>query len=81
MIDARPRHYGQYSILASVWPAPGNRYQSSFTVHKSQPGQGTQQLPQVYEERKEQGMVCETAAEAEHDAWERATFWIDRQPE
>jgi hypothetical protein len=79
MIDAIPRQYGQYSILVRVWPAPGNMLQSSFTIHKSKPGTGTQHLPQVHEEGRETGMTCETAAEAEHDAWNRATFWIDRQ--
>jgi hypothetical protein len=78
MLDARPRHYGQYSILARVWPAPGNMYQSSFTIHKSSPAPGTQQLAQVHEEGREDGMTCATQAEAEHDAWERATFWIDQ---
>jgi hypothetical protein len=79
MIDAIPRHYGQYEILVRVWPTPANMYQSSFTVHKREPGPGSPHLPQVHEEGREGGMTCVTQADAEHDAWERATFWIDRQ--
>jgi len=79
MLDAKPRHYGQYVIVTKVWPASANMHQSSFTVHKMQPGSETQHLPQVHQEGREGGMVCETAAQAEHDAWERAVSWIDRR--
>ena len=79
MIDARPFGYGQYSILPRIWPAPANRYQSSFTIHKIEPGSEIARLTLVYEERRDRGMLCETALEAEHDARERAVRWIEQQ--
>lgn len=79
MLDAKPRQYGDYTILTRVWPASANMYQSSFTIHKGAPAGVVQQMAQVHQESRESGMTCETAAEAEDDAWKRATFWIDQQ--
>lgn len=73
--------YLEYAILVSVWPTPGNMYQSSFSVHGPGPVPGTSPLPLVYEEKKEQGMTCETAGDAKQDALERAHFWIEAQPD
>ncbi len=81
MIDATTHHYGKYSILVRIWPASANMYRSSFTVHESDPGPGTQPLSLVYQEGEERGMTCETASDAEQDAVERAAFWIDSRAE
>ncbi|OIJ40994.1 hypothetical protein [Massilia timonae] len=77
-----PEHeYRGYTIVARVWPTPGNRYQSAVTVLSRSPSAPPGQLAIRYHEPKERGMSCETAHEADQDALERARFWIDAQPD
>lgn len=77
MLKTATHYYGRYTILVAIWPASNNMYQSSFTVHESDQGPGTQQLFLLYEEGKARGMTCPTASDAEQDAIERAASWAD----
>jgi hypothetical protein len=77
MLKSATHYYGHYTILVAIWPASANMYQSSFTVHESDQGPGTQPLFLLYEEGRARGMTCETASDAEQDALQRAAAWAD----
>ena len=79
MTDSRTHQYGKYAIVVRIWPAPGNMYQSSFTIHEPAPGPGTQPMAIVHEQGRHSGFTCATADDADLDAMERASTWVDAQ--
>lgn len=82
-----PDHeHNGYTIAIKVWPAPGNRYQSEYSVHCPSgtahplpPGVAVQ-FHTAHREGRESGASCETEAESRQDAIDRARAWIDVNP-
>jgi hypothetical protein len=73
------KHNG-YSIVVDAIPAPGNRYYSVFSIHKTSRDTHPEQIALVYREGPQTGVICETAAEAHDDAMHHARAWIESHP-
>jgi len=77
--------YRGFTIAVMVWPVIDNRFQGTFSIHRTVPrlrivpARPTEGLTLLYREGRERGASCESDQAARTDAIERARAWIKRQ--
>jgi len=69
--------YKGFAVAVNALPAAENRYYRFFAIHRHVANSLPLQAPAAWQQRIEDGVICDTTELAYQDARDRARNWID----